>query len=102
MKSAFTTRIGSELFETSVIKTEEAFLYIKSATMAGTDLETAYDDMRTIDDLLHLKNLHNAVRAHIRYTRSGNLKKDSSWYDAMNDLLDARIIQDTFEKQNAQ
>jgi hypothetical protein len=57
-KAKYTPRIGSEIFETSVMKTEECYLFVKAATSAGADLETAYEDMKMIDDLLHIKKIH--------------------------------------------
>ena len=94
MNTEFTARIGSELFGTSVMKTEEAFLFVKAATEAGADLQTANDDMHMIDDLLHLKRLHFATVDKHSKTRSGNLRKGSMLYNAMDDLIQARVIHD--------
>lgn len=89
-KSIYTPRIGSETFGTSVMKTEEAFLFVKAATEAGSDLETAYDDMKMIDDILHLKRLHLVVHGVIKTTKSGHLRKGTSLYDAINDIIGSR------------
>ncbi len=81
---------GSETFGTAVMKTDEAFLFVKAATEAGADLETAYDDMKMIDDILNLKRLHLVVHGFIKKTRSGNLRKGTSIYDAINDVIESR------------
>lgn len=91
IKSAYTPRIASETFGTSVIKTDEAFLLVKSAVELGADLETAYDDMKMIDDLLHIKRLHLVVFGVIKTTKSGNLRKGTSLYEAYSDVIEGRI-----------
>lgn len=70
-KTVYTPRIGSEIFETSVMKTDEVYIFIKAATERGIDLETAYDDMRMIDDILHLKKIHFAIHGEIKRTKAG-------------------------------
>lgn len=89
-KSVYTPRIGSETFETSVMKTDEVILFIKGATNLGVDLETAYNDMKMIDDILHLKRLHLVVHGSIKTTRAGHLRKGTSLYDAISDLIGSR------------
>lgn len=79
-KSIYTPRIGSETFGTSVMKTDEAFLFVKAATENGVDLETAYEDMKMIDDILHLKRLHMVVHGFIK-TRS------RAWRCCRNEML---------------
>ena len=89
-KSIYTPRIASESFGTSVMKTDEVFLFVKAATEGGADLETALDDMHMIDDILHLKRLHLAVHGAIKKTRAGHLRKGTSLYDAINDIIQSR------------
>ncbi len=93
-KSIYTPRIGSETFGTSVMKTEEAFLFVKAATEAGADLETAYYDMKMIDNILHLKRLHLVVHGFIKTTKAGYLRKGTSLYDAINDIIGGRCHSD--------
>ena len=93
-KSIFTPRIASETFGTSVIKTEEVVLFVKAATESGVDLETAYDDMKMIDDILHLKRLHLAVHGFINKTKAGYFRKGTSLYDAISDVIGARCEHD--------
>lgn len=89
-KSIYTPRIASETFGTCVMKTDEVFLFIKAATEAGADLETAYDDMRMIDSMLHLKHLHLVIHGEIKRTRAGHLRRGSSLYDALDGVIEAR------------
>jgi hypothetical protein len=89
-KSLYQPRLGSGTFGTSVMKTEEAFLFVKAATEGGADLETAYDDMKMVDDILHLKRIHFVIHGHIKTTKAGHLRKGTSLYDAINDVIGAR------------
>lgn len=89
-KLTYTPRIGSETFETSVMKTDEVVLFIKAATENGSDLDTAYEDMRMIDDILHIKHLHLVVHGSIKTTKAGHMRKGTSLYDAINDIITSR------------
>lgn len=89
-KSIYTPRIGSETFGTSVMKTDEAFLFVKAATENGVDLETAYDDMKMIDDILHLTRLHLVVHGQIKKTKSGHMRKGTTLYDGISDVIGSR------------
>lgn len=91
-------RLASETFGTSVMKTDEVVLFVKAAVDNGVDLETAYEDMQTIDTLLHIKKLHLAVHGTIKYTRSGNFRKGSTLYDAFNSILEGKVNQDKIRK----
>lgn len=88
---AYTSRTASEIFETSVMKTDEVVLFVKAATEAGTDVETAFDDMHMIDSMMHMKEMHSIVHGSIKRTAAGHLRKGSLLYDALNDMLTARV-----------
>jgi hypothetical protein len=88
--SNYTPRVGSVTFGTAVMKTDEAFLFVKAATEAGSDLETAYDDMKMIDDILHLQRLHLVVHGVIKRTKAGHLRKGTSLYEAISDVIGGR------------
>lgn len=89
-KSIYNPRIGSETFGTSVMKTDEVFLFVKAATENGADIEMAYDDMKMIDDILHLQRLHLVVHGEIKKTKTGHMRKGPSLYDAISDVIGAR------------
>lgn len=93
-KSVYTPRIASETFGTSVMKTDEAFLFVKAAVENGNDLETAYDDMKMIDDILHFKRVHFAVHGTIKKTKAGYFRKGTSLYDGINGIIESRCNQD--------
>ena len=90
-KSTYTPRIGSETFGTSVMKTDEAFLFCKAGIDNGADQQTALDDMHMIDNMLHLKRLHIAVHGAVSKTKSGFFRKGTHLYDAYNDMLNGRV-----------
>jgi hypothetical protein len=89
-KTIYTPRIASLIFETSVMKTDEAFLFIKSAIENGTDLDTAYEDMKMIDDILHIKKLHSAIHGVIKTTKAGYIRKGTSLYDSISGVIGSR------------
>lgn len=90
-QTVYTPRVGSELFDTSIMKTDEAFLFMKAAIENGADKETALDDMHMIDDLLHMQRLHLAVHGSIKKTKAGHLRKGTSLYDAFSSIIGARV-----------
>ena len=98
--TAYNPRVASEIFGTAIIKSDEFVLLVKAATESGTDLETACEDAKMIDKLLHMKKLHFAVSNNIKYTRAGHLKKDSSLYACYMDVIEARLIQDKLNKES--
>jgi hypothetical protein len=91
MKSKFTPRIASETFGTSIMKTDEAFLFIKAATENGSDLETAYEDMKMVDNLLHVKQLYTVVHVSASRTRAGYTRRGHGLLDALSNVIDARL-----------
>lgn len=90
-KEGYKFKVGSELFETSVMKTDEVVLFIKTAVENGSSLEDAYDDMNLIDDLLHMQRLHIAVHGFVRRTKAGHLRKGTSLYDSFERIIESRI-----------
>lgn len=96
-KSIYTSRVASETFGTAVMKTEESLLFIKAAIKNGADLETAYDDMKMIDDILHMTRLHIVVHGEIKRTKAGNMRKGTTLYDAISDMIESRCKTHTNE-----
>jgi hypothetical protein len=84
-------RVGSQTFDTAIMKTDEVFIFIKACTDSGATLNEAYEDMKMIDNMLHMKRLHLAMYGHINKTRSGNLRKGSGIYNAIDGILNSRL-----------
>lgn len=89
-KSISPGRVASETFGTAIIKTDEAFLLVKTAIENGSDMETAYEDMKMIDNILHVKHIHFAVHGQIRRTSAGYYRKGSDLYTAIDGIITAR------------
>lgn len=68
-------KIGSETFGTNVMTAEECLLFAKAAKKNGLSNEQILKDMTLIDDLLSLQRTQFLSKA-IRYTKSGNLRKN--------------------------
>jgi hypothetical protein len=90
MKNDITFRIGCEEYGTSVIKKEECLLFVQTALENGSEVKDALQDMRMIDTLLHIKQLHLIVHGSIRKTRAGYFRKGSSLYEAFDSVIEGR------------
>jgi hypothetical protein len=84
--------LGSTIFNTSVVKTDEALMLIKSGIDNGATLEIANDDMLMIDAMLYLTRLQIVLKGSINKTRAGYLKKNSNLYCAFSDIINGRLI----------
>jgi hypothetical protein len=93
----WTPRVSSETFQTAIMKTEEAFLFVKAAIENGSDLETANDDMHMIDDLLHMKQLHFALLGETSKTKSGFYRKGNTISNAFDGILNARAKEEAIK-----
>jgi hypothetical protein len=82
--------LGSEIFQTSVMKTEEVLLFVKAAVENGSSIEEANEDMRMVDDILNIKRIHMVVHGEIKRTRSGHLRKGTSLYDSIEAIINSR------------
>jgi hypothetical protein len=82
---------GSLTFGTSIMNAEEFFIFAKAAIEGGVDMNTAYDDAKMIDDMLHFKRLHLAVFNHVKYTRAGHVRKDATIYKTYEAMIESRI-----------
>jgi len=90
--SIYTPRIGSEIFNTSVMKTDEAALFALTALKNnGGNKEEALKDMHMIDDLLHMERLHFVNHGHIAKTQRGYYRKGSTLYDSLNSIIDGYV-----------
>jgi hypothetical protein len=83
MKNNNVYRLGSLTFGTVVMKTEECILFLKCAKAEGHDPETALEDMKMIDDTLHMKQLYRVAHGSIKLTSSGHLRKGTTLYDSI-------------------
>lgn len=84
--------VASETFGTTVMNTNEVYLFVKSAMESnGGNMEKALDDAVFIDNLMHYKRLYLAFLPNLAYTRSGNLKRKFSWLDEMEKMIDGYV-----------
>lgn len=85
-------RIASELFGTAIIKADEALLMVQSnMEVNGGDMEQAYDDMKLIDDLLHVKQLHISLYGFgSARTANGNIRKNSTLHHSLMAAIESR------------
>ena len=83
-------RVASETFGTAVVKTDEALLFVKAAMENGSDMDTAYEDMKMIDNILNVKRIHFAIHGQIRRTSAGYYRKGSDLYTAIDGIISAR------------
>jgi hypothetical protein len=80
------------------IKVEEALILFESAINTNNgNKELAFKDVDLIDKMLGFHKLIIVCNASARRTRSGNIKKNSSMYYQMNDMLDNALNQRLYE-----
>jgi hypothetical protein len=106
MSSVHITK-GSKKHNTSVINEEDCDMMLRTfcenainELPEDTELteellldivSEAKQDMAMLDTMLHMKRLHFATRNHTSYTANGNLRKGSSLYNHLDDLVTARL-----------
>lgn len=90
--SSYSPRVASDTFGTSVMKTDEFYLFVQAAVENGSSLEEAYEDAKMIDDILHIKHLHLIVHGEIKKTKTGGFRKGSDLYSAIESAIEARAL----------
>ena len=90
--------LGSEIFQTQEIRTDEALIYIKAAIENGSSTETAYNDIHLIDNLFMVKRFHLATRGYMKLTWRGNARKNQTLSDALEAVIDACVTEEMEKK----
>lgn len=91
--------LGSEIFGTHIVRADEALLLVQTATENGATLETAYDDMKMIDDLFLVQRYFFATLGETNRTATGRIRKNSNLSYALDSVINARITADQEDKQ---
>lgn len=86
-----TTILGCEKYGTEVMKMDEVLLFLETAVENGSDVDEAIQDMRMIDALMKMKQLHLVVHGNINTTRAGNSRKGSSLSNSLISIIDGRV-----------
>lgn len=81
---------GSEVFGTSVVKTEDYVLMARVMRDNGSDLPTIAQDIELIDDLLAMSRMQSIIQVG-RFTATGRIRKNASLQDMINTRLDKFI-----------
>jgi len=81
-------KLGSKLFGTTNVKTEEYLLLAEIMTENGQSLIDADITIKFIDDVLALKKIELIINGQ-KYTPRGRLRKNSSLLD----IIDGRLNQ---------
>lgn len=84
-------RQGSERFGTSVMKDDEVPLFIEAAMENGSDIAEAISDMKMLDTLLHMRELHKVVHVHVSKTGRGYSRKSAGFYQSIESIIEARV-----------
>lgn len=82
--------LGSVLFDTEVVRTDEYLLMAKVMTDAGDSLEVAAAQISFIDDCMAMRKTIEVVGRvkGLRFTKSGALRKGFRYTDFINNRLD--------------
>lgn len=85
-------RLGSEMFGTRQIKTNEYILLAETMTSNGMPTPLALLNIEAIDDLLSIQKLHSIFTAQ-SFTKTGRKRPNASMLDAMSGRI-AQLIED--------
>lgn len=77
---------GSDVFGTSVMKTEECVILVQAMNKNGSDKEQILADMELIDDLLSIQKMRVISRV-VMFTKGGKIRKDFT----MQGMIDNRL-----------
>jgi hypothetical protein len=84
--------LGSEIFNTKVIRTDEYTLLASIMNDNGSSTQEIFYDIKLIDDLLTLQKMEIIIAAH-RRTRKGKLRKNSSMLDIAEGMIEQNIYE---------
>lgn len=92
--------LKSETFQTTIMTTEEAFLYMKTCMESnGGSMEKAVVDLQRLDDILFYKRLFLSNLSNLSFTRGGNIKKGFSFLGELDKMFDGYVKEEP-EYQN--
>ncbi len=84
--------IGSEKYGTEIMNDEEVVTFIEAAFPHNNGvMAEAFQDMKMIDNMLHMKRLHFIVKGSIQKTNAGRIRKGSDLYTAYQSVIEARV-----------
>lgn len=75
----------------SKMKDSDALLFLESAIENGNDVDTSIADLKMIDAIFHMKDLHFATIGNTQRTKTGRIRKNATVLDAIESVLDARL-----------
>jgi len=80
-------KLGSEIFQTEQIKTDEYVMLCKTMLNNGSTIETATLEIEAIDDMLSILKIRSIINTQ-RYTAKGRIRKDVSVREMINTRID--------------
>lgn len=85
--------LGSELFGTSVVKSEEYVLLAKTMATNGSSVQEIKKDIEFLDDCLTMSRMVSVIgRAKtLTHTKNGNMRKKTALTDFINSRLDQMV-----------
>ncbi|MCZ8021186.1 MAG: hypothetical protein O9302_00210 [Cyclobacteriaceae bacterium] len=82
--------LGSEIFGTTSIRTDEYIMLAKTIVENGSTTEEASLEIQAIDDMLSMAKIRPIINAQ-RFTASGRLRKDVSLREMISQRIDLLI-----------
>lgn len=77
-------------YGTQVMTDDECLLFVQTAIDNGVEIDTAIQDMKTIDNLLAIERLFLLARGSISRTSRGYVRKNSNLMNAIESVITAR------------
>lgn len=78
--------IGSEIFDTHEMKTDEVVLFASVAKNNGLTNNEILEDISLIDDLLSMQKMTAIINSK-RYTASGRIRKNTSFQELISNRI---------------
>ena len=68
----------------------ECLLFVETAIENGSDVNEAIQDMRMIDNMLHMERLHIVSFGFVRKTSAGHYRRGTTLANALESIIDSR------------
>jgi len=82
--------LGSEMFGTTQIKTDEYILLAQTIVANGGTVKQAAIEINSIDEMLSIQRIAIIVQTH-RFTATGRVRKNASLADMLSSRIDQQL-----------
>lgn len=73
------------------MKDSDALLFVQTSVENGNEIKESISDLKMIDAMFHMKDLHFATIGNTQRTKTGRIRKNATLLDALDNVLEARL-----------